>query len=161
MALFLNLTKPKFIKFSPFGPKNAKRQPISIRYRSPNRANHNFGHNSVKNYPTVCFLSLHMQFCHPGHFLFYGLQAKNDSFTSKSQILLKMPHFRKCPNRVNHVFGHIQAKSYPTVCFLGLHMLFSQPGHFIFYDLQPKSDSFTSKSQILLKSHTFENIQIG
>ena len=137
------------------GPKNAKRQPISIRYRSPNMVNHVFGHISAKNYPTDCFLGLHMLFCHPGHFLFYGSQAKNDSFTSKSQILLKMPHFRKCPNRVNHVFGHIQAKNYPTVCFLGLHMLFCQPGHFMLYDLQLKSDSFTLKSQILLKMAHF------
>ena len=68
MPLFLHLTKPKFIKFSPFGPKNAKRQPISIRYRSPNRVNHVFGHISAKNYPTVCFLGLHMLFCQSGHF---------------------------------------------------------------------------------------------
>ena len=84
MPLFLHLTKPNFIKFSPFGPKNAKRQPISIRYRSPNRANHIFGHNSAKNDPTVCFLGLHMLFCHPGHFLFYDLHTKSDSFISKS-----------------------------------------------------------------------------
>ena len=51
-----------------------------------------------------------------------------------------MLYFRKCPNRVNHVFGHILAKNYPTVCFFGLHMLFCHPGHFLFYDLQAKSD---------------------
>ena len=117
----------------------------------PNRVNHVFGHISAKNYPTVCFLGLHMLFCHPGHFLFYDLHPKSDSFTSKSQTLLKMPHFRKCPNMVNHVFGHISTKNYPTVCFLGLHMLFCQPGHFFFYDSQPKRDSLISKSLFYYK----------
>ena len=131
-------------------------QAISIWYGSPNRVNHVFGHISAKNHPTVCFFGLHMLFCHPGHFLFYDLHTKSDSFTSKAQILLKMLHFRKCPNMVNHVFGHISAKNYPTVCFLGLHMLFCHPGHFLFYDLHPKSDSFTSKSQILLKMPHFQ-----
>ena len=51
-----------------------------------------------------------------------------------------MPHIRKSPNRVSHIFGHISAKNYPTVCFFGLHMLFCHPGNFFFYDLQPKSD---------------------
>merc|ERR1712237_194146 len=58
---------------------------------------------------------------------------------------LKMPHFRKCPNKVNHVFGHISAKYYPTVCFLSLHMQFCHPEHFSLYGLQPKNYSFTSK----------------
>ena len=67
-----------------FEVKTRIREPISTRYRSPNRVNHVFGHISAKNYPTVCFLGLHMLFCHPGHFIFYNVRPKSDSFTSKS-----------------------------------------------------------------------------